>query len=322
MSRNKGKFIISLDFELFWGLAGWTEEQLFDYKTRIEGAVCALKRITEVLSKYQMKCTIGYVSGIQYNNVDEFLEAAPTERPTYNNKVFSSYELLLSLVREEKIPQELLFRPDAVEMLKNNPLIELASHTFSHYYALEEGQTITQFESDIKTAKEENKKNGIDTVSIIFPRNQIPREYKKICADCGFTHIRGNEESLLYRSESTPSKFDYKRVLRLIDCYFNLTGHHSFKTPKRDVLTDVTASRFLRPYSKALSFLEPLKIKRIKKDMLYAARHGEIYHLWWHPHNFGLFKEECINQLIEICQWFDSMRTTYEMESLFMREVK
>lgn len=316
-----GKLVISLDFELFWGLAGWAEEKLFGYKPRIEGAVYALKQITEVLSKYQMKCTIGYVSGIQYNNVDEFLEAAPTERPSYNNKVFSSYELLLSLVREEKIPQELLFRPDAVEMLKNNPLIELASHTFSHYYALEEGQTITQFESDIRTAKEENKKNRIDTVSIIFPRNQIPREYKKICADCGFTHIRGNEESLLYRSESTPSKFDYKRVLRLIDCYINLTGHHSFKTPKRDVLTDVTASRFLRPYSKALSFLEPLKIRRIKKDMLYAAQHGEIYHLWWHPHNFGVNTLESIAQLKLICEWFATLRDTFGMETCFMKDI-
>lgn len=316
-----GKFVISLDFELFWGLAGWPEDQLLGYKPRIEGAVYALKQIIKILSKYQMKCTIGYVSGIQYNNVEEYLKAAPTEKPSYKKHLFSSYELLLSLVKEGKISQDLLFRPDAVDMLKKNPFVELASHTFSHYYALEEGQTISQFEYDLRKAKEENKKNGIDTVTIIFPRNQIPEDYKIICAQCGFTHIRGNEESLIYRSEATPSKYDYKRILRLIDCYFNLTGHHTFKSAKTEILTDITASRFLRPYSKTLRFMEPLKIRRIKKDMLYAARHGEIYHLWWHPHNYGVNTEESIAQLNQICECYAYLRDSFGMESCFIKDI-
>lgn len=59
---------------------------------------------------------------------------------------------------------------------------------------------------------------------------------------------------------------------------------------------------FLRPYSRSLAFGEPLKVKRILDSIEYAAKHSQIYHLWWHPHNFGLHIEENINQLEKICE--------------------
>lgn len=318
---NRGTFVISLDFELFWGLAGWNESQLEGYRPRVEGAINALRRITETLKKYDMKCTIGFVGGINYKTLEDFLEASPFLRPTYSNQLFSSYGVLHKLVKNDTIDRKLLFRPDAITMLQENPLVELASHTFSHYYALEDGQTMEQFEADIRTAHSEACKSGIEQKSIIFPRNQIPKSYHEVCARCGFTHIRGNEESLLYRSESTPSKFDYKRVLRLLDCYINLTGHHSYKSPKKGLLIDVTASRFFRPYSHTLRMLEPLKVKRIKDDIKFAAKRGEIYHLWWHPHNFGINTDVSIRQLEEICKCFSEMRDKYGMKSAFMCEL-
>lgn len=318
--KHCGHFVISLDFEIFWGLAGWNEKQLLSYQPRIEGAINALERITDTFKKYDIKCTIGFVGGIHHESVGDYLEAAPSMRPSYKEKIFSSYGLLLDQVKRGSFDKKLLFRPDAIKLLAENPLVELASHTFSHYYALEEGQTVEQFEADIQTSRSEASKHGIDLTSIIFPRNQIPKEYHQVCANCGFTHIRGNEESLLYKSETTPSKFDYKRILRLLDCYFNLTGHHTYKAPRRGVLIDVTASRFLRPYSRTLRLLEPLKIKRIKDDIRYAAKHGEIYHLWWHPHNFGINTDESIKQLEDICKCYAEMHKKYGMDSKFMRE--
>ena len=319
---NKGKFVISLDFELFWGLAGWGKEQLLAYQPRIEGAIDALYRILEVFKKYDIKCTIAFVGGIYKSSREDFLASAPTLKPSYVNRLFSSYDLLLSLVKDDVISERLLFRPDVVEQLQKNPLVELGSHTFSHFYALEDGQTIDEFKVDIVKAQIEAKEKGLILKSIIFPRNQIPQSYHKVCARAGFTHIRGNEESLLYRSESTPSRFDIRRILRLLDCYLNITGHHTYKSPRKDVLIDVTASRFLRPYSRSLRFIEPLKVRRVLKDIEYAARHGHIYHLWWHPHNFGIYTEESIMQLEKICKDFANMRNKYNMESCFMCDIK
>ena len=58
---NQGKLVISLDFELFWGLAGWDKTLLDGYKPRIEGAINALQKILEVFKKYDVKCSIAFV---------------------------------------------------------------------------------------------------------------------------------------------------------------------------------------------------------------------------------------------------------------------
>lgn len=313
-----GILVVSLDFELYWGLAGWNQERLAAYRPNVEGAVNALKRILQTFSNYGIKCTVGFVGGINYKNLKYYLQDAPVLRPSYTNEQFSSYNLLLKLVEDGVIKENLLFRQDIISELKKNTLVELASHTFSHYYALEDGQTIEQFNSDIKASVDSARVHGLDLKSIIFPRNQIPYSYYRVCVENGLTHIRGNEESYLYRSESTPSKYDIKRVLRIVDSYINLTGHHTYKDILQGHLCDVKASRFFRPYNAKLKLLEPLKVRRIKKDIQDAAMNKKIYHLWWHPHNFGINTDKNIKQLESICQCFAEMQNKYGMQSLFM----
>ncbi len=55
--------------------------------------------------------------------------------------------------------------------------------------------------------------------------------------------------------------------------------------------------------------------------MVFAARHGEIYHLWWHPHNFGLRVQENIDQLRRILDTYSSLRICYHMQSYSMEEL-
>ena len=38
--------------------------------------------------------------------------------------------------------------------------------------------------------------------------------------------------------------------------------------------------------------LEPLRMRRILSDLTHAAKKGLVYHLWWHPHNFGDHMDE------------------------------
>lgn len=316
-----GKFILSLDFELFWGLAGWPTNALLNYKPRIEGAVNALYLILSKFKEYDMKCTVGYVGAINFNCIEDFLRNSPSLKPTYSNHLLSSYGLLCSLAKDGIIDNKLLFRPDVIHDLMGNERVELSSHTFSHYYALEQGQNIGQFDSDLRSAISDATQQNISMKTIIFPRNQIPQQYYDSCVRNGFTHIRGNEESFLYKSETTPLFYDYRRLLRFMDSYINLTGHHTYKSPVRGKLIDVKASRFLRPYSPSFPFLEKLKIKRIKQDLVYAAKNNEVYHLWWHPHNFGIHTDTSIMQLNEICSCFDKLRSLYGMNTYFIKEL-
>jgi hypothetical protein len=83
---------------------------------------------------------------------------------------------------------------------------------------------------------------------------------------------------------------------------------------------DIPASRFLRAYSPRLRILEPIRLARIKKEMTFAARTGRLYHLWWHPHNFGVNTELNLRFLRRILDHYRALHVIYGMESTNMGE--
>ena len=46
-----------------------------------------------------------------------------------------------------------------------------------------------------------------------------------------------------------------------------------------------------------------LRLKRLARSIESAAREGSIFHLWWHPHNFGLHLEENLAALTKLAEW-------------------
>ena len=52
-----------------------------------------------------------------------------------------------------------------------------------------------------------------------------------------------------------------------------------------------------------------------------AARAGEVYHLWWHPHNFGNFPLENMEGLNRILNHYQYLKNKYGMESCTMSEL-
>ena len=55
--------------------------------------------------------------------------------------------------------------------------------------------------------------------------------------------------------------------------------------------------------------------------MLAAAKRGEIYHLWWHPHNFGNHPKESMEALQEIAKWYSHLQTKFGFESVTMADL-
>jgi hypothetical protein len=64
-----------------------------------------------------------------------------------------------------------------------------------------------------------------------------------------------------------------------------------------------------------------MKISRIKSEMTRAAQNGEVYHLWWHPHNFGSYPGESLSGLREIVQHYSECQKRFKMKSLSMGEI-
>jgi hypothetical protein len=86
-------------------------------------------------------------------------------------------------------------------------------------------------------------------------------------------------------------------------------------------ILNIPASMFFRPYNEKLKIFEGLKVKRIKNSLTRCAKSGGIFHLWWHPHNFGDNLEQNICQLEEILRHFNSLRERYKLESFTMNDI-
>jgi hypothetical protein len=214
------------------------------------------------------------------------------------------------------------FGASLVDAIRATPSQEIACHTFSHYYCLEEGADLASFEADLR-AWQKTFAGRATLDSIVFPRNQVSLDHLHVCRDLGVKAFRGTQRHPIYAAVATKEQYrPLRRIVRLLDSFVDITSHHTYSLAgaQQEASVDLRASRFLRPYTPHLSWLEPLKIRRVTKSMSYAAAHGEVFHLWWHPHNFGLHTEENIAALERILAHFAVLRSEGRMQSLSMTE--
>ena len=318
---KNGTLVISLDFELMWGIIDVLTKEGYGH-THVKQVPEVINRMIALFEKYDVHATFATVGMIMYPNAKELLSDIPQTHPSYNNSVMSPYEH--DYIKKIKPEEECLFFQQEVvkEICKHNGM-EIGTHTYCHYYCWAEGQTTEQFGHDIRKAIEIARRNGIELKSIVFPRNQVSDEHLKVCAQNGITSYRGN--ALKYFNEPK-SKWEVikNRICRLLDAYLNVGGMTSIPYDKlecKEGMLNVCASRMLRPYSPKLYFLEGLRLRRIRKEMMYAAKKGELYHLWWHPHNFGANIEENFDFLENVLRIYQDCHNNYGMQSLTMNEI-
>lgn len=315
-----GSFIISLDFEMMWGnLEKYSPETYGTSNvSRVRGVI---ERLIALFNKYHVKSTFATVGLLMCNDTKEALEYVPCLKPTYQKTLLSPYnDNMLANISEEY--SHLYFAADVVDELSVIPLVEIGTHTFGHFFCWEPGQTVDQFEDDIKSAVGLAQKKGLVLKSIVFPRNQVSMDYLKICSKYGLKTYRGNSLNLYKRPKNVVHNF-IQRGLRFLDAYINVTGSSSVPYDMIEVDAqpmNIPASRFFRPCGAKISFADRMRIRRIKNEMTYAAKHNELYHLWWHPHNFGANLETNVCALEQLLHHFAYLRNQYGMQSYTMSE--
>lgn len=318
---KNGVLVISLDYELMWGIIDVLTKEGYG-QTHVKQVPEVIKRMITLFEKYDVHATFATVGMIMYPNAKELLADLPQVHPSYTNSVMSPYEH--DYIQQIKPEEEcLFFQPEVVKEICKHNGMEIGTHTYCHYYCWAEGQTTEHFDADIRKAIEIAKLNGIELKSIVFPRNQVSNDHLKICAQNGITSYRGN--ALKYFNEPKSKWESIKnRICRLLDAYINVGGMTSVpydKLERKEGMLNVCASRMLRPYSPKLSFLEGLRLRRIRSEMMHAAKEGELYHLWWHPHNFGANMEENFGFLEDILKVYKDCHDRYGMQSLTMNEI-
>lgn len=318
MKLDHGVLTISLDFELYWGVRD--KRTLDEYRDNLLGSRKIIPQLLRIFSANDAHVSWATVGFLFFETAEDLRQHYPKRLPTYKQQRFSPYQYI---TQAETIEPSVHFAPDLIAQIKQHAGQEIATHTLSHYYCLEEGQTVDQFEADIEAAVDTAKKNGISIRSLVFPRNQWNTAYLASLPKYGVKCFRGNQSSWMYKASDEGGQQPLQRVCRLLDAYINLSGHNTYTLTDcaKEEPFNFPASRFLRPYSSTWSLLEPLRLRRIKHSMEYAAKHKQIFHLWWHPHNFGVNIPQNIHFLNQIIKHFCYLRSEYGMTSLNMGEL-
>ncbi len=317
---QNGIFVISLDFELMWGV--WDSKSIESYGENIIKVHEIIPKLISTFETYEVSATFATVGFLFNKNKSMLLNNLPELRPKYKKEKFNPYLSFIDLIEEKQ--SQYYFAPELIKQVADSKLQELATHTYAHIYCLEEGMEEDAFEADLKMAVKVADLYNQPVKSLIFPRNQFNNKFLSICEKYGLTSYRGNEKSWIYAPKSGAEENPVRRAVRLMDTYLNLTGHHCYNPlnlKNHKGIVNIPSSRFFRPYSEKLSFLENLKIRRIKKSMTHAAKNGKVYHLWWHPHNFGYKTEEMFKQLEEILKHYKTLHEEFGFKSCSMNGV-
>ncbi|HZR67201.1 MAG TPA: hypothetical protein VFA85_18825 [Terriglobales bacterium] len=314
----RGTLLISLDFELFWGVRD--HSSIASYGANILGARKAIPAMLEMFRAYRIHATWATVGFLFFRTKSELLSALPAVTPEYSIRTLSPYSDM-DCVGKDEDSDPYHFGRSLIDLIRSCPGQEVGTHTFSHYYCCESGQTLESFRYDLEAARRAASLLDLGFFSLVFPRNQADAAYLDVCREVGLRCYRGNEASWLYKKGSRKGESQWKRMGRLLDAYVTLSGHNTYAPDCTRQPINLPSSRFLRPYSAKLAFLDELRKKRITSGIKHAAETGEIYHLWWHPHNFGAHLEENLSFLQEIFQFFTQMRELHGMQSQNMSEV-
>ena len=316
----RGTLVISLDFELLYGMND--ASKLNRWTRNATGAREAIPQILALFEKKGMHATWGIVGMLYAKDQQMWKSCQPASIPKYREERFSNY--VQAKVGKNETEDPLHFALSLIEKIAQTPYQEIGSHTFSHYYCMEEGQTAEDFQADVQAAIGIHGRCLQSPIeSFIFPKNQFQEEYLAILSDNGIKTVRGNETGYLYRASEAGESI-LKRGLRLLDSYVNISGYHCYQKEnlqRTAGVWNIPSSRFLRPYSEKLRILEKCKLYRIKGQMRHAAKKGEIFHLWWHPHNFGNHTVENMRNLKELLDYYEILSEKYGMESHSMGEV-
>lgn len=314
---KKSTLIVSLDFELFWGMQDCST--IAEYGSHIIGGRRAIPALLELFRCHDIHATwatVGLMFAEGPGDAGRYFPA-PDLRPTYADKSLSCYKCHAAQSGTDSAEQEYYYALPVIRQIAETPGMEIGSHTFSHYYCREPGQTPEQFRADMQAAKSIAAAKGFRLSSVVLPRNQCEPEYTAVLSELGFSAYRDEENDWIHEKVKNRRLL---RSLRLMDVYFPLTGQGGYIPKTECGIVNLVGSRMYKPLFRPLVFMEKLKIRRIKKQMLHAAKNGLVFHLWWHPHNIGVNTEFHLAQLEEIFSYYDYLNREYGMESMNMRE--
>ena len=312
---SSGGFVLSLDLELMWGVYG--SHSIDSYGQNILGVRRAVPAMLDLFEAEGVAATWACVGLLMFENRDALRAALPHRRPQFSNARDDTYAFI-DAVGPDEASDPYHFGLSLVREIAARPDQELATHTFAHFYCLEDELDVPAFAADIDAAIAAFEPLNVRPRSIVFPRNQVTKDAQAVCAARGIDVYRGPGPFRMDRPAGRAQQSTLRRGLRLANSYVPLCGPAVVDVAREGDATNVPASRFLRPYSGGAMAPARLQINLIKREMAQAARQNRLFHLWFHPHNFGTHTDENLALLAEIVAFWRNLNDRFGWPSRTM----
>jgi peptidoglycan/xylan/chitin deacetylase (PgdA/CDA1 family) len=311
--------VISLDFEMYWGLRSGKLDQ--SKINCLEQVPYVVDELLVLFRKYNIATTWATVGLLGCDNLEEARSLIPKVTPKYTDQNLCPYFDLKSTAIE-LLPESILFAPQLISKIKATPKQEVASHTFSHFYCLADGATSESFRDDVLLMKYIGDKLGLDLKSFVFPRNQIDQECIKVLSEFGYSGFRAGGSSWINRG--VKKKSHILRLARGLDYAIGLTKSDIYSEDdiSYSPLVEVRASRFLWYNGKKInSTYQKLCYENILREINFAVKNKKTYHLWWHPHNFGSSPSNALQYLTNILEYCRPLIESEQLKSVTLGEL-
>ena len=122
-----GTFMVSLDFELFWGMLDVCP--LEDYQDNVLGGKKAIPQMLNLFEQYGIHATWATVGFLFADNYEEAARFFPTLRPGYDKQELDGYAWFDKIGADEETAP-CFYAPGLLERIARTPGQEIGSHTF------------------------------------------------------------------------------------------------------------------------------------------------------------------------------------------------
>lgn len=265
------RIVISLDFELRWGVADKLPDDPKAYRRNLDGANDAVLAMLEMFGQERIGATWATVGALACADWDEYHARAP-KAPAYQDPRIRFRREWQALDPQGRVH----FAPRVVRAIADAPGQELASHTFSHIYLREAGCLSTDVAADCRAIADLFRERfGAAPTSLVFPRNQVAQT--ATLKEFGIERWRTNPKAFYWNAMRRDEQQRWVRGLRLVD---DVVTTRTRRAPTGEM----RASYLVRfPLPERAWALHAASIKRDARRL----QRGETLHLWWHPHNMG-----------------------------------
>lgn len=196
-SVDNAYFVMSLDFELAWGVVNDDKSILSVLKRRESSCRTSIFSLLNALERYDVPCTWATVGHLFLSHCEKDETFPHKDMPRFKDSWFSQ-DPCSNLARDP-----LFYGKDIVERIMSSTVKhEIGYHSFSHVNFAECSRRVAR--AEMEASREIGKDFGIEFKSFVFPRNEVG--HIDLLKEFGFRIYRGRKVGRWKENQSLPAR--------------------------------------------------------------------------------------------------------------------